>query len=408
MFRKSHHGAGIGLLRVVAITLLLVVTSSHGHFLMVRSASTPTPMKRKPLLAQQSRSPGYNRNYGVRAGVQDEDMGMVGDDGSKQDSSLGYNVWRSGGMRFNFPFLDNLEPVAPMDRVNKGNSIADMDTRYISEYVNPDAFPTVSGKGCMCESPTNPDEKIECQCGDKADTDHYTWLKDTPVPGTNKFTLEPADITYRHGNYWHPQHAGGIASPAEKLPLHSYPNQAPFDRISPIPASADGDRIRLKYVRYIDQVYDRSQECDGVSDKCTVLCRPGDAVMLNLGNTFIPATVLKTFVGNAAVVEFVPKEAMAGGRLATCSMRDACSAFRFCKGGGRRARCVAQQDDESHDWSGSLVMKHKCPLGTLVCGKVQQVTMANFLVKDGKACRAAPAQVSPPVVPPPVWTSSLR
>jgi len=316
-------------------------------------------------------------------------------------------VWTSGSMALNFPFLDNLQPVAPMDRVHNGDGVAGMDPAYISKHINPDAFPTVTGKGCMCKRATASDEKIECDCGKHSATDHYTWLKDTPVPGTNNYTLTPADITYREGDYWHPQHKGGIVSPADRLPADSYPNQAALDKIWPIPASAAGDRIGIKYARYMDQVQDAIEECDSISKKCTVPCKPGDTVVVTMGNTAFSANIIKAFVGNAVEIEFIPFGAPSPSGPSTapapaaapfpvlsyvpmtdCPLQASCTAFRFCKAPYSSTQCVGMKDIQSHNWAGTLTTKHECPAGTQVCKTVKQVIMGTMLKKNGKACKA--------------------
>lgn len=413
--RKLPQGGQRGLLRALApITFLLIATSVQARFLEVRSKPAGKPAKkRQSLLAQRTNDPGFFRNFGVTGGIPQEDMGAFGNDGSKSDSTLDRNVWTSDSMEYDFPFLDNLQPVAPMDRVHNGAGVAYMDPVHVSEYQNPDAFPTVVGKGCMCRRATSSNEKIECDCGEHSANDHYTWLKDTPVPGTNNYTLTPADITYRAGDYWQPQHSGGIASPADKLPPDSYPNQAPSDEIWPLPASASADRIGIKYARYMDQVMARSKECDTVSEKCTVPCKPGDAVTVTTGNVQFSANVIKTFVGNAAEVEFspmgdpspsanpsaapspapampAPLPVQSLAPTTDCPLAASCTSFRFCKAPYSPSPCVQMKDTHSHNWAGLLVHKYECPTGTLICKTVKQVIMATMLRKDGKACKAAP------------------
>merc|ERR1719482_96357 len=209
-------------------------------------------------------------------------------------------------MKYNFPFLDNMEPVAPMDRVNNGDGVADLDPKYISKYQNPHMFPVVHGNGCECQKPEKPEDKLKCDCGKTKKDDHYTWLKDTPVPGTNKYTLEPADITYRQGNYWDPEHRQGMVAPADALSTENYPNQAPGNKIFPLPAAALGDRIGVRFARYIDQVHDKASECDKVSSECTVKCGPGDKVVIIDGNFRSNATVKAIHAANVLLVEMVP------------------------------------------------------------------------------------------------------
>merc|ERR1719454_2563201 len=143
---------------------------------------------------------------GVRGGVVQDEMGELGDDGVKADSVLARSPYVSENMAYTFGKLDNLEPVAPMDRLTtakgRGSEFSreeggyQLNAVYVPKYLNPDVFPVTSGEGCECKMPTKPEENITCDCGDKKADDKYTWLKDTPgEPGSNKYTLEPADIT---------------------------------------------------------------------------------------------------------------------------------------------------------------------------------------------------------------------
>lgn len=372
---------------LIPITFLFMLGSAQVRFLEVRGKpAVELGKKRQLLLARRTRDPGFNRNFGVREGAPGEDMSSLGDDGSKFDSNLGYNWVTASSMSNKFRFLDNMNPVAPMDRVHSGDGAYDMDPLYIAEYLNPDAFPTVVGKGCMCKEASTPNGKNECDCGNHTGNDHYTWLKETPVPGTNNYTLTPADITYRAGDYWHPLVRGGIVSPSDRLPPEHYPNQALADHIWPLPVSANGDRIASRFSRYMDQVHARSEECegDGVSKKCTVKCKPGDAVTANFGNMALSAKVIKGFVGNAVQVEFSPGHA-AG--TVSCPVTSGCSAFRYCK--NAEGKCTASKEKDSHNWQGRLVVKIGCPKDTQVCSTVNQVMMASMLSKDGKTCKAA-------------------
>jgi len=273
-----------------------------------------------------------------------------------------------------------------MDRVHNGNGAFGLDPVHVSEYVNPDAFPTVEGKGCKCEHATKDSPRIKCECGEKGDKDHYTWLKDTPVTGTNKYTLEPADITYRGGNYWEPSVKGGIAAPADRLPKPNYPNVAPGDRIFPLPASADADRVGIKYARYMDQVQARKEECDTISKECTVDCKPGDEVVMQIGNTVANAKIAKAFVGNAMQVTVAPEAAASAAATTECAIADSCTAFRYCKAPG--SPCVGLKDTQSHNWQGKLITTHACPTGTEVCKTISQVVMATMLKKGDKTCKA--------------------
>jgi len=378
----------------VTLSLLLIAAIAHAVPVTSRLSSTAVvkPGKKRQSLLARSRmeDPGWYRNYGVRDnGVGDEDLGALGDDGSRQDSSLGFNMWTTDGMSNSFPFLDNLEPVAPMDSMHHGDGAFGHDAIYVPPYLNPDGFPTLQGKGCMCQSATAATGRIRCHCGKAVKNPHYTWLKDTPVVGTNNYTLEPADITYSAGNYWRPKPAGGgVISPADKMPRAAYPNQAPGDYVWPVPATADGDRVGLRYARYLDQVQARSEDCDTVSEKCTVSCRPGDWVTVVLGSTRLSAQVTRTFVGNAAEIEFAPTAAASATVTVDCPVEDECSAFRFCRQSVPGQHCVHQKEVQTHNWHGTLVTKFECPANTAVCRLVRQMTMANLLEKQGKACKA--------------------
>lgn len=375
-----------------AIPVLLLAAT--GQALPIRSAKVPAAKlgkKRQSLLARsRTEDPGFFRNYGVRGGVDQEDLGALGDDGKKQDSSLGFNMWTSDSMRFEFPFLDNMEPVAPMDSLRHGDGAYGLDAMYVPQYLNPDAFPTVTGSGCKCQTAAAASGRIQCECGNSSNTDHYTWLKDSPVPGTNTYNLKPADITYSAGDYWNPKPGpGGVIPPLETMPRQKYPNQAPGDHIWPVPASAAGDRVGVRYARYLDQVQSRFEECDTVSKKCTVECRPGDSVQVLLGSTQLVAKITKTYVGNAVEIEFVPSAAANNPAAVAvdCPLEASCSAFRFCRSPGKH--CVHQSEKQTHNWQGDLVTKFECPPDTHVCATVSQVLMATMLRKEGKACKAA-------------------
>jgi hypothetical protein len=235
----------------------------------------------------------------------------------------------------------------------------------------------------------NPSQKIECVCG-KGDKnkDHYTWLKATPV-GKGKYSLTPADLSYRGGDYWSPQPEGGIQSPSDRLPYTRYPLQASPDYVWPVPVSSSEDRVAIKYARYIDQVNERSRECDKVSKKCTTPCKTGDPVEVTIGNTLVKAQVKQVYVGNAIEVEYIPKGAVGAKETTACPLKAACTAFRFCRHPGKKNVCVNQQDIPSHNWAGNLVRKVQCPKGTKTCKTVRQVLSATYMTKGGKACRAA-------------------
>lgn len=226
-------------------------------------------------------------------------------------------------------------------------------------------------------------------------------MKDTPIAGTNKFILQPADITYGGGDYWKPNLGSrGVVAPGDAMQQQNFPNQAPGDHIWPLPASAAGDRVAVRYARYLDQVQANSEEPDTVSKKWTVPCSPGDKVKMLLGNLEVPAKINKVFVGNAAEVEFDPMQERHHDPEAPpvvtvdCPVEASCTAFRFCLlspyiSWPALPHCVQQKETHTRSWSGMLVTKFECPAGAQVCKKVRQNLMASELRKDGKACKAA-------------------
>jgi len=401
-------------------------------------------VKRRPalLLAKSAKADPFFRSEGVRSGVEEEALGGLGESGARVDSTLDNNWVTGSGMANEFRLLDNLEPVAPMDRLHAAigmNSQSGhyMQPVYVPKYLNPESFPYKGEnnhlkEGCECEMPDPKDPKaaLKCVCPppapvspDKTTTapmtpppapgattkppakapatttappSVYTWLRAVPIPGTNKFKLEPADLTYPAGNYWGPKTRKGLIAPADVLPSRLYPLQAIGDQIWPLPTSAKEDRIAVKFARYIDQVHDRSHECDTVSKECTVECKPGDEVKAILGNLVLPSKIVKTFAGNAVLIEFRPNQGEEHEEV-NCPIEAFCSPFRYCKA-QRKPYCEeGLTKEESHNWKGDLHVHHHCPLGTKACSKVHQVVMGNLLMKDTgdpkigeRACKAAP------------------
>lgn len=376
---------------------------------------------------------GY-QNLGTRAGVEDEAMGELGDSGRDVDGQLDRNWVRGGSMAYDFRLLDNMNPVAPMDRLHTAvgpdpGSGKYMEPIYVPPYLNPDAFPVTSGKPCKCKA--EPGKNIECKCPSEAPTGggpapasaggpspgaaaspgpaapakpdnpfnykylkkpQYTWLKEVPVLGSPyEYTLEPADLTYSSGDHWVPVPRGGIVAPADTLPLNRYPVQAMADQIWPLPTSAQEDRIGVKYARYLDQVHDRSKECDTVSDECTVSCRPGDQVMAYFGETVVKATIKATFEGNAATVEYFPNVGETE-KTTECKLEASCTIFRHCKRDDETLCGDKMEQDDHHNWAGALKQSYRCPEGTKSCKSIQEVVMANTLTKipDEKPCKACP------------------
>jgi len=390
--------SGTGSFSICAAVLLATVCTraeptpaSPHRFLGKQGANA---IKRKPaLLVRRTKSPFFFRSEGVRGGVEQESLGELGDNGQKVDSTMDRG---QDSMAYDFNILDNMEPTAPMDRLhaalgrNSGYPTVDghwLNPIYVPPYLNPDAFPTADGKGCNCSMATAVNPKIECSCDENL---HYTRLKDTPVLGTNNYTLEPADITYPAGNYWGPETKDGLIAPADVLPTKKYPNQALADRIWPLPVSASSDRIGIRFSRYMDQVNDRAADCDTISERCTVPCKPGDKVVVVHGNMIFDGKIVKAFVGNAIQVEFAVSPGDMNGETDStdCPIQTACTAFRYCKKPDLAACSSHLKDKEHHNWQGNLVRKYVCPDGFKVCKTVNEMVMANMVTKDGKACKA--------------------
>lgn len=387
-------GRGLGGLALLVISAFAATVPAVPPPRFLSQRSKHAVGKKATLLTRKALAtgPGFFRSDGVRGGVQEEALGALGDsDGA--DNTLDRNWVRGASMSLDFRVLDNLEPIAPMDRLHAAlgsdsESGHYMNPVFVPNYLNPDAFPTVVGKGCNCTMPEGKDGKIACSCGKNGAKAHYTWLKSTPVLGTNNYTLEPSDITYPNGDYWAPALRNNLVAPADALPPHRYPNQALANHIWPLPASAREDRIGVKYARYLDQVQDRSLECDTVSEKCTVPCKPGDEVIAVLGNVRLDAKVIKAFVGNAMQIEFKPSRGEEADTT-PCPLQASCTAFRYCKSDDEKVCSSSLKDKDVHNWAGTLIRKHECPKGKKVCETVHQVVMASTLAKGGKACKAA-------------------
>lgn len=214
------------------------------------------------------------------------------------------------------------------------------------------------------------------------------------VPVFNSSTyyeLKPADVTYSNGNYWLPQHADGLVAPFDRLPLTMYPLQAPADVAAMVPVAARGDRLDYKFARYIDQVEDRSKECDNLSPDCTVDCVTGDQVELRLGSLSTVATVVMTHISNMLTVEFTPTAANHRPfDTVKCPVGAGCTLFKVCHTEG--LPCLPEEDKSYFDYAHVLQHNYTCPDGYKVCGTVSQVVQGNFLRKGQMACRAAVAK----------------
>lgn len=328
---------------------------------------------------------------------------------------LDTNMWSGGTYAHAFRVLDDLEPVAPMDKVADATgeieelpgSAPNNPGLYVPPYYKPDAFPVVHGPICKCTpAAAGSNRAPACTCrypnhiegSGKTENSPatYQWTKIDPVPGTSDYIVRPADPTYPNGDLFlpdlEPGHEG-IVAPLDKMPLKHYPAQAPRDRIRPIPATAREDTIRpTRFVKYIDQVDAKSRECDKLSKACTTPCSPGDQVMVRLGNSEFSASITRAFVGNAVAVVFataVPPSITAASLTKDCNLNDGCSAFRPCYK-GLKDSCEEMRDVKTHNFAGTLVSTRSCPRSTTLCRSVEQVVGATFLRKGGTTCRAAP------------------
>jgi hypothetical protein len=363
-------------------------------------------------------SPGFTPDPDARQGP-----GAVGQEGNFEsggDEAVEQSIWRGDSSANNFRFMDDLEPVAPMDKVGGkvvGSATGGFrDALYIPPYLYPDAFPTVEGPTCTCREPkevppTEAQEELsenvakslgvdvselpqpiyarggnKCKC-DGGGEGTFHWVKLEAAGGRN-YTLTPADTTYNAGNYWEPKVRGGLVAPEDRMTAKDYPLQAKGDRVMPLPAMAKEDRIKVKFAKYIDQLEARSRECDTVSKACTTPCRPGDNVTLVLGNTELGAEVISTHVGNALRVEFIPTAARDAAKTVPCPVTAGCSAFRICHRPGTYD-CVEQKDKKTHDYQGLLKTRHVCPRRFSLCSYVQEIVTATYAKKDGKACVSA-------------------
>jgi len=340
-------------------------------------------------------------------------------------------------MAHSFGFLDNLDPIAPMDSVSPPESVTSVgfaplpaeqhNSLYIPPYRNPDAFPVVHGGECTCETPPlvpptqkqkdwarkvakqlgvkvrdlpkpmSPEGLTKCACPDENGQVAFHWAKLEPIGNSRKFKISPADISYSAGNYWEPSLRGGLAAPQDKMPIEHYPLQAVADEIEHLPSTGQEDRISSKFARYIDQVEARSLMCDGdgVSEQCSTECIPGDPVVLEIGPTRIDAKITTTHINGAVVVEFAPRASKGLAGAAPCPLQAACSIYRNCR--KQFAWCVEHEGKRSRDYMGNLKLTLACPRGTMPCSTVQQVVAARYLRKDGRVCKAAgPIATKPP------------
>lgn len=396
-------------MQLAAAAVAAVIGAVASASAPVSLAAPPPPQKRLLLLS---------RSRGVRDGTDGLDAEQLAD-GPPQASE--------------FRFLDNMEPVAPMDIVSSPSSVATLpgvgllpmpgehhNSLHIPPYRNPDPFPTALGHTCNCEiprrtpvteeqddwarqvarqlgirrsalpKPLSPEGRVKCECSGSG---HSEWTRVEPVPKSRNFTLESADITFPAGNYWAPALNAGLVAPEDRMPIEHYPLLAPSDQIKTIPGTAQEDTVPRKYARYLDQVSAREQLCDGdgVSERCVTDCLPGDPVEAHLGSTNLNARIVSTHVGGSAVIEFTPTQVRDASATVDCPLQAGCTMFRVCRAPGEW--CVRQHTEHPRDFLGNLHLRLICPTGTEICRSVQQLVMGKLLRKGGRACRPVAQEV---------------
>jgi len=384
----------------------------------------PSQQRRLALFAGLRRSAdaassSSSKNSGSKRGSVHQKSGLHGVRDGDSNSEPAADGMPDGSQQFRF--LDNLEPVAPMDSVSPPGSVTTLglepmpgehhNSVFVPPYRNPDPFPTTLGHHCHCTlpkpvevtseqkdwarsvakqlgirvkelpRPMSPEGRMKCTCSGDG---HALWTRWEPVPNSRNFTLESADITFPAGNYWSPSLKGGLAAPEDKLPLEQYPLQAPSDRITILPGVAQEDRVPLKYTRYMDQVSARSESCegDGVSQRCTTECFPGDVVEAHLGSMRLDARIVSTHEASSAVIEYIPSAAQHATDTVECPLEAGCTSFRVCRQAG--SWCVQQETEHPRDFLGNLHLKMSCPPETQVCRAIQQLVGGKFLRKGDR------------------------
>lgn len=323
------------------------------------------------------------------------------------------------------PFLDDLEPVAPLDALGTAEAVietgiprqggARRPALYVPPYLYPDAFPSTGSDRCRCEAPRKEELTKEdklwarevakqlglplaqvmeprdfrgvahCDCGNAPPSGQvFRYVKST-AQNSSSYTLESADPTFPFGSYWEPEvvTSAGLVAPGDSLERTQWPLQAPFDEVGQDKdIYAKHDQIPVKYARYFDQLESRLQkDCED----CTSPCAAGDQVLFQLGNLQRNATYVAAAGANAAQIEFLTGSASG----AACAVEAGCSLLRICTSQSERGpSCMAQEAEEQLSWNGHIERKFSCPAGTQACKSVQQVVQGIYLRKGGKTCRA--------------------
>eukprot|EP00929_Paragymnodinium_shiwhaense_P070510 TRINITY_DN35701_c0_g1_i1.p1 TRINITY_DN35701_c0_g1~~TRINITY_DN35701_c0_g1_i1.p1 ORF type:complete len:504 (+),score=112.63 TRINITY_DN35701_c0_g1_i1:155-1666(+) len=399
---------------------------------------------------------GYETGASLKKALEKKNL-----DGDAQfETDLGFNPAENQDMAQDFRKMDDLEPVAPMDTIDVSKRFklggygfgggTDLtidsepvpasgrgfsDALYVPPYMRPDAFPNANGQMCACgqEKSGGGDtvKNVVCNCTASDGSEEFVTME--PMFNSSNFSLVPADMTYSNGNYWPPYVKDSIVAPSDQLRVKDYPIQAPADENPVVPTTARKDKIDPRFARYIDQVEARSRECDNVSPDCTVECKAGDEVHLKVGNIKAKAKVTAATAPDMITIEFVPgptqeaiKEAAREAArkaaegpapaaapapgpapgpapapapgpapMVNCPMSATCSAFEVCYQEGQP--CIAQSVEQYQDFAGQIKHRFFCPDGFQLCGKVEQMVVASYTEKDGKACRpAAPTQAAAP------------
>lgn len=370
----------------------------------------PVDEDRDPVLGSKLVPVRFLQSHGTRS-VQADPVGYHFDESSKSeaDADGDRSIWYGESKANEFRFLDNLNPVAPYDDIADSNNMGSISEApgkdsargalFVPQYIIPDGFPAVEGSECMCQIPEQPGANVKCDCPmAKRGANHlevFHWAVEEPVPGTNNFSVKPADVTFSDGDYWRPSIKDGLVAPEDRLPIENYPVQALGDHLkrASLPVAAQEDVISRRFARYIDQVEARKRQCDTVSENCTTPCSPGDRVVAKIGNTGFDATIVSTLIGNAMVIQFVPSMALTSPAWIDCTLQASCTIFRFCIDG--RNQCTEAEDKVTRDSFGNVHDHHECPEGTAVCKSVHQVVSGTTLTKTGKACKAIPGEPDP-------------
>lgn len=274
------------------------------------------------------------------------DAGVFETHGS--DAELMVNPWQGDNQKYEFRFADDMNPVAPMDRIASTAGVNSLtggfkDAQYVPPYLYPDPFPG------------------------------------------HKHMAAGHDKTFWAGNYWAPKdirNMSGIAAPEDKLPPKHYPVQAPADEVRLIPPQAKEDRIPTRFARYIDQVADRAEACQ--SPECMSPCKGGDTVQATLGNIHIEnANLVGQMEGNTqgAIIEYADELGSEDCVSQGCTVMNPCMS-------AEKSLCTGFTVENSRDPGPEPILRQKsvCPKGYKPCKSFRMTVATAALMKDGKEC----------------------